>query len=127
MDPKVVAHYGGDISLANVQPGKRERLIAKWGEHASIASDSNGAGRRGADDGAGRPSLEASEPNDGDAVAHRCPGCDYEYSAATGAPREGFPPGTAWSEVPPDWRCPDCGVREARDFAPVVPAATVGA
>ena len=25
MDPRVIAHYGGDVSLANVQPSKRER------------------------------------------------------------------------------------------------------
>ena len=33
-----------------------------------------------------------------------------------GHPREGFPAGTLWSEVPEDWVCPDCGVREQIDF-----------
>ncbi|GAA1969159.1 alkane 1-monooxygenase [Catenulispora subtropica] len=31
MDPKVVAHYSGDVTLANLQPRKREKLIAKYG------------------------------------------------------------------------------------------------
>jgi len=33
-------------------------------------------------------------------------------------PREGFPPGTPWAEVPDDWACPDCGVRDKVDFEP---------
>lgn len=30
MDPRVVAHYGGDVTRANVQPGKLEALISKY-------------------------------------------------------------------------------------------------
>jgi rubredoxin len=47
-----------------------------------------------------------------------CPGCGYVYDEAAGDPHEGFAPGTAWSEVPEDWACPDCGVREKVDFEP---------
>lgn len=47
---------------------------------------------------------------------YRCDSCDYVYDEKDGDPREGFPPGTAWSEVPDDWACPDCGVREKIDF-----------
>jgi rubredoxin len=47
---------------------------------------------------------------------YRCPVCDYVYDEAEGNPREGFPPGTAWAEVPDGWACPDCGVREKVDF-----------
>jgi len=50
--------------------------------------------------------------------AFRCPGCGYVYDEAAGNPREGFPAGTAWSEVPDDWACPDCGVRDKVDFEP---------
>jgi len=46
----------------------------------------------------------------------RCPGCGYVYDEEQGHPREGFPPGTPWSEVPNDWACPDCGVRDKVDF-----------
>ncbi|MFC4128040.1 rubredoxin [Nocardia rhizosphaerae] len=47
-----------------------------------------------------------------------CPVCDYRYDEQLGAPREGFPAGTAWSSIPDDWCCPDCGVREKPDFVP---------
>ncbi|HXB64443.1 MAG TPA: rubredoxin [Solirubrobacteraceae bacterium] len=46
----------------------------------------------------------------------RCPACGYVYDEAPGHPREGFPAGTNWSEVPDDWACPDCGVRDKVDF-----------
>jgi rubredoxin len=49
----------------------------------------------------------------------RCPACGYVYDEAEGHPREGFPAGTPWAEVPDDWACPDCGVRERADFEPV--------
>ena len=51
-------------------------------------------------------------------TAYACPGCDYTYDEALGDAREGFPAGTAWSDVPDDWACPDCGVREKVDFRP---------
>lgn len=50
---------------------------------------------------------------------YRCEVCDYVYDEATGDPREGFLAGTPWTEVPDDWCCPDCGVREKIDFVPV--------
>ena len=46
---------------------------------------------------------------------YRCPGCGYVYDEAKGAPREGVPAGTAWSDVPDDWSCPDCGAAKS-DF-----------
>jgi rubredoxin len=46
----------------------------------------------------------------------RCPGCDYVYDEDAGDPREGWPPGTRFEQLDPDWCCPDCGVREAQDF-----------
>ncbi|SPM32562.1 Rubredoxin [Mycobacterium rhizamassiliense] len=49
-------------------------------------------------------------------IAYRCPGCDYTYDEAKGAPREGFPAGTAFADIPDDWSCPDCAVREKADF-----------
>jgi rubredoxin len=47
-----------------------------------------------------------------------CPGCDYTYDEQAGDSREGFAPGTPWSEIPEGWACPDCGVREKVDFEP---------
>jgi rubredoxin len=52
-------------------------------------------------------------------TAHRCPGCGYVYDEAKGAAREGFPVGTCWEQIPADWRCPDCAVREKIDFETV--------
>lgn len=34
MDPKVVAHYGGDVTRANILPRRRERILARWGAQA---------------------------------------------------------------------------------------------
>jgi rubredoxin len=50
--------------------------------------------------------------------AWRCPSCGYVYDEEAGHPREGFPAGTPFSEVPDDWACPDCGVRDKIDFEP---------
>ena len=49
-------------------------------------------------------------------MRYRCPVCDFVYDEAQGVPREGFPAGTPWSQVPDDWNCPDCGVRDKVDF-----------
>jgi rubredoxin len=55
---------------------------------------------------------------------YRCEVCDYLYDEERGEPHEGFPPGTEWAQVPDDWCCPDCGVREKVDFLPVEEPAT---
>ncbi|MFW0792086.1 rubredoxin [Gordonia sp. CPCC 205333] len=49
-------------------------------------------------------------------ATYQCPVCDYIYDEVKGAPREGFSAGTSWSDIPDDWTCPDCGVREKIDF-----------
>lgn len=51
-------------------------------------------------------------------MRYRCPGCGFVYDEETGCPREGFPPRTLWSQLPEDWACPDCAVREKLDFVP---------
>lgn len=50
---------------------------------------------------------------------YRCPVCDYVFDEKVGDPHEGFPADTAWADVPDDWNCPDCGVRDKVDFEPV--------
>lgn len=40
---------------------------------------------------------------------YMCVLCGLVYDEATGWPAEGIAPGTLWAEVPPNWRCPDCG------------------
>ncbi len=34
MDPRLVEHYGGDLSRANIQPRKRKRILARYGAGA---------------------------------------------------------------------------------------------
>ena len=36
MDPRVVAHHNGDLRLANLQPRRREQLLARWSKAAAI-------------------------------------------------------------------------------------------
>jgi rubredoxin len=41
--------------------------------------------------------------------------CGWIYDQATGSPEHGIAPGTAWSDVPMNWTCPECGARK-EDF-----------
>ncbi|HWU22079.1 MAG TPA: rubredoxin [Nocardioides sp.] len=54
-------------------------------------------------------------------LAARCPGCGYVYDVAAGDEHQGFAAGTAWADIPEDWFCPDCGVRDKIDFVPFDP------
>jgi rubredoxin len=55
--------------------------------------------------------------NDPGFARYQCPGCGFVYDEQPGNRREGFAPGTRWEKIPDDWNCPDCAVREKRDFA----------
>ncbi|MFW5473927.1 fatty acid desaturase [Knoellia sp. CPCC 206450] len=114
MDPRVLAHMGGDMSRANIQPGRRARVLAAY--------PPPGAGRRGFAEAGDRGA--SGTPTAGDEVlAASCPGCGYTYDVVTGEEREGFAAGTSWAQIPDDWCCPDCGVREKVDFVAVDPRA----
>ena len=104
MDPKVLAHVGGDMSQANIAPRKRARILAA---HPSPAT---------APMPVALPAGIAASQIPVDVVRAVCPGCGYAYDVERGNPREGLPAGTAWSAVPDGWCCPDCGVREKADF-----------
>ncbi|MBD8868060.1 fatty acid desaturase [Nocardioides donggukensis] len=109
MDPRVVAHFDGDLTLANLCPRKRDGLLAAYGAPAP-RSERTDPGRPGT----GGPAVDPDE-----VLAARCPGCGYTYDVAAGDEHEGFAAGTAWADVPADWCCPDCGVREKSDFVAV--------
>lgn len=113
MDPRVIDHFGGDLTLANISPRKRDRILAKYG----IAMDAAKAERKRRDDEAAAAAA-ALVPEE--VMAARCPGCEYVYDVNVGDEHEGFAAGTAWADIPDDWCCPDCGVREKVDFLPVV-------
>jgi alkane 1-monooxygenase len=107
MDPLVAAHYRGDLSKANVYPPKREQLLARWNR---------------APQEPGQPALYPGEPaasaSTNASARYQCTDCGFVYDEAQGCPREGFAPGTTWSQIPDDWACPDCAVREKVDFIP---------
>ncbi|KQT90865.1 alkane 1-monooxygenase [Marmoricola sp. Leaf446] len=109
MDPRVLAHFDGDITRANLQPRKRERILARY------AADTRAAQDKAARDAADAAALAAAE----EVLAAECPGCGYTYEVERGDEHEGFAAGTAWADVPDSWCCPDCGVREKVDFVPV--------
>ena len=106
MDPRVLAHFDGDVTRANISPRRRERILARYAAPAG--------GRRR--DPGGRPRRDRRPQ---EVLAARCPGCSYVYEVEAGDEHEGFAAGTAWADVPDDWCCPDCGVREKVDFVPV--------
>lgn len=54
---------------------------------------------------------------------YQCPDCGYTYDEIQGHPHEGFAPGTPWSQVPEDFACPDCAVRDKEDFVLIGEAA----
>jgi alkane 1-monooxygenase len=117
MDPRVLAHFDGDIRRANISPHCREKVLARHADPAEPAGRSTGDDGAAADE---RPAADTpvSEEHSraGAARGGRCPKCGYVYDEAVGDPREGFPAGTPWSAVPDTWCCPDCGVREKVDF-----------
>ena len=39
-----------------------------------------------------------------------CEFCGYEYDPEVGDPDSGIAPGTAFEDIPEDWKCPVCGV-----------------
>ena len=108
MDRRVLDHFAGDVTRANIHPPVRDKVLAAYG-----------APRRPKVDAAADVPGDATPPVAEDVIGGECPGCEYVYDEAVGDEREGFPPGTPWASVPDDWCCPDCGVREKVDFVPL--------
>lgn len=106
MDPRVLAHFDGDMSRANISPRKREKVLAAYPPPAPTV----------AEEVAQQPSRD---PVSVEVLAARCPGCGYVYDVNRGDEHEGFAAGTAWADIPASWCCPDCGVREKVDFVPL--------
>ena len=105
MDARVSMHYDGDMSLANIQPGKRDKVLRRFPPAPARAEAVVAESLPGA------VALLT-----GGAVIATCPGCGYTYDERRGDPREGFPAGTAFASIHDTWCCPDCGVREKIDF-----------
>ena len=123
MDQRVVDHFGGDVTLANIHPRKRERIIARYAPQLAARHAAEAAQAEADAVEAARVAREDVTPGAVEEVlAARCPGCSYTYEVVVGNELEGFAAGTAWSEIPDDWCCPDCGVREKVDFIPLTNA-----
>jgi rubredoxin len=41
-----------------------------------------------------------------------CTVCGYVYDPGKGDPEHGFPPGTAFEDLPDTWVCPECGAEK---------------
>jgi rubredoxin len=63
-------------------------------------------------------SLVARARSAASARRHRCRWCGHVYDPAAGDTVRGIPPGTAFAELPDDWRCPDCRAPKP-DFEPM--------
>jgi alkane 1-monooxygenase len=105
MDPRVLAHFDGDLSRANLSPRKRDRILATYPPPPADPVET--------------VDLTPEAAAQVEVLAAQCPGCGYTYDVVTGDEREGFAAGTPWAEIPEDWCCPDCGVREKVDFLPL--------
>ncbi|WP_369012405.1 fatty acid desaturase [Nocardioides imazamoxiresistens] len=114
MDPRVLRHVDGDLDRINIQPGRRAAIERRYGALAAELRRARAQADAAAVDDS-RVEIAALD----DVVAARCPGCGYVYEVAAGEEREGFAAGTAWRDVPDDWTCPDCGVRDKVDFVPL--------
>ncbi len=112
MDKRVLAHFDGDVTRANISPRKRATMLARHPRPAAVVE----AERVAAADAA---ALLAAQNAAEEILAARCPGCGYTYEVEVGNELEGFAAGTAWADIPEDWCCPDCGVREKIDFVAV--------
>jgi rubredoxin len=44
-----------------------------------------------------------------------CMNCGWIFDQAAGDAESGIAPGTAWEDVPDDWKCPDCNAGKS-DF-----------
>ena len=45
---------------------------------------------------------------------YECRACGYVYEPAKGDSKDSVAPGTPFTELPPNWRCPVCGVKTSQ-------------
>ena len=110
MDHRVAAHHGYDLSKARIAPSKREALMRRW-HRPEQATQTVATTVDAAVIDAAAVAIAVEGP------AYVCPNCRYVYAETRGCPTEGWAAGTTWAQLPADWTCPQCAVREKPDFA----------
>ena len=116
MDPRVLAHFDGDLSRANLSPRKRDRLLAAYPPPAVEPVAEQVLDRRCARQArpAGLRQARCWPPA---APAAATP--TRSTPARSGRASRPAPP---WADIPDSWCCPDCGVRDKVDFVTLVEA-----
>ena len=79
MDKRVLAHFDGDVSRANISPRKREKYLAKYARPGREAAPAHNH--------ALDPVVEDIPTR---CMAARCPGCGYTYEVEVGNELRGF-------------------------------------
>lgn len=51
-------------------------------------------------------------------MKYKCKVCGHIYDPEVGDPAGGIEPGTAFEDIPDDWKCPICGVTK-KDYVPM--------
>lgn len=110
MDHRVAAHHGYDLSKARIEPSKREALMRRWHRPEQARQTVETTAEAAVVDAAA-VAVAIEGP------AYVCPNCRYVYAETLGCPTEGWAAGTTWAQLPADWTCPQCAVREKPDFA----------
>ncbi|MGB7102323.1 MAG: rubredoxin, partial [Xanthobacteraceae bacterium] len=73
-----------------------------------------------------QPAVHAPVPTmNGAQRRFMCRGCYFIYEEAAGLPQQSIRPGTAFADIPANWRCPDCGT-DKTTFRPYVEKAAAG-
>ena len=115
MDRRVAEHHGYDLEKARVADHARDALMRRW--------------HRPTEPVAAKPTLTEADLAAREArrlaaareagAGWQCPNCFFVYSEVRGVPSEGWAAGTLWRELPKEWTCPQCAVREKPDFVKV--------
>lgn len=50
---------------------------------------------------------------------YQCSICGHIYDPIEGDPASGIAPGTAFEDLPENWKCPDCGAKKSQ-FKPLL-------
>jgi GntR family transcriptional regulator/MocR family aminotransferase len=133
-----VDRKNGRCGATNVNPltGRRDldipgSLRAAFGhKNLGVYLVTREGGRIAVGDGVARPSsaaaraTPAARPPQVSRVPRRqfiCGGCYFIYEEEKGLPQQLIGPGTPFADIPPSWRCPDCGTEKAT-FRPYVDA-----